>query len=316
MNCGFKCGNCHVIQPVILGVVQHFDSCGKCGCERYCSRECQVDHWKNGGHKEECSTFDPQSQKKLNRETDLHEKILMSIGDPARVKSWLALSTKKMKQTGKRGLFCVYFDTADEAETALATSSIKGGIWVYEGVEWLSTIQTANIRMYNPEHEFVVSSDIDGGACVTAIINVNKKLTDISHNPFNDGHPSNRVMLLMDDVAGDLTGKAARKKIADFVKNCFKAMGIYRTPPDKKEKLEAYVKDHIECYDCMLHNDTAFVFALGRKYQEFCDQKVFLLCQTFRRVIMLTPSAIDIKNVKTRWCINKDRRGDQTRVKK
>mmetsp|Transcript_49413 Transcript_49413/g.119862 ORF Transcript_49413/g.119862 Transcript_49413/m.119862 type:complete len:540 (+) Transcript_49413:84-1703(+) len=32
----------------------NFSQCSKCRTVRYCSRDCQVEHWKNGGHKKEC----------------------------------------------------------------------------------------------------------------------------------------------------------------------------------------------------------------------------------------------------------------------
>lgn len=28
--------------------------CGGCRCVRYCSKECQEEHWKEGGHKGVC----------------------------------------------------------------------------------------------------------------------------------------------------------------------------------------------------------------------------------------------------------------------
>ena len=302
----FRCGNCHVRQPTILGVVQHFDSCGKCGCKRYCSLECQVDHWKNGGHKEACSAVIAQSQKKINRAMKLVPKIISFISEKVRVKGWHAVSTNRMKQTCKRGLICVFFNTVDEAEAAARTSSVKGGIWTPEDIDWLSAIQKATIRAYNPECEFVVSVEIDDCTCVTGIINVNVKLTDISQNPFSD-ISGKHVILSTDDVAVGLVGEAARKKVAVFVKNCFKSMGVYRTPPETKERLHAYVKDEIECYDCVIHDGTAFVFALGINYQEFCDQKVPSMCQRYRKVVVLAPSAVDLIQVKAGWCLVKDR---------
>lgn len=34
--------------------------CSACRAVGYCSRECQVDHWKKGGHKRECATLAAQ----------------------------------------------------------------------------------------------------------------------------------------------------------------------------------------------------------------------------------------------------------------
>jgi hypothetical protein len=34
-----------------------FQRCGKCKRTQYCSKACQVEHWKQGGHKEECAQF-------------------------------------------------------------------------------------------------------------------------------------------------------------------------------------------------------------------------------------------------------------------
>ena len=42
MEVQFKCGNCDVPEPNILGIVQRFDSCSSCGFNRYCSKECQT----------------------------------------------------------------------------------------------------------------------------------------------------------------------------------------------------------------------------------------------------------------------------------
>ncbi|KAK1745703.1 hypothetical protein QTG54_003627 [Skeletonema marinoi] len=36
--------------------------CTSCGSAFYCGRSCQVNHWKNGGHKDECPTLKERSQ--------------------------------------------------------------------------------------------------------------------------------------------------------------------------------------------------------------------------------------------------------------
>jgi MYND finger len=47
-----------------------FMQCSKCRSVRYCSRECQVLHWKKG-HKKECSLLaSKQTQRKEEAESD------------------------------------------------------------------------------------------------------------------------------------------------------------------------------------------------------------------------------------------------------
>ncbi|PRW32572.1 type III restriction enzyme [Chlorella sorokiniana] len=41
----------------------HLRMCGACRAERYCSRECQVQHWKEGGHKAACAQLAAQHKR-------------------------------------------------------------------------------------------------------------------------------------------------------------------------------------------------------------------------------------------------------------
>ncbi len=69
MAVSFDCANCNQPEPILMGVVQQFNSCSGCGFKRYCSIECQKNHWKD--HKKQCSKIKDDlggiaSKKKLN----------------------------------------------------------------------------------------------------------------------------------------------------------------------------------------------------------------------------------------------------------
>ena len=40
--------------PICTVLSKKVKSCGKCGRVAYCSRDCQIQHWKEGGHKAQC----------------------------------------------------------------------------------------------------------------------------------------------------------------------------------------------------------------------------------------------------------------------
>ncbi|PRW56533.1 Zinc finger MYND domain-containing 10 [Chlorella sorokiniana] len=42
---------------------QQLKKCSKCSAVAYCSRECQVRHWQEGGHKAECSRLAAERRK-------------------------------------------------------------------------------------------------------------------------------------------------------------------------------------------------------------------------------------------------------------
>ncbi len=53
------CSNCQVAEQK-----EQFKICSGCKKTRYCSRECQVNHWKNGGHKADCKATKEKKIKK------------------------------------------------------------------------------------------------------------------------------------------------------------------------------------------------------------------------------------------------------------
>jgi hypothetical protein len=48
-----KCSSCDFVQPV----KEKCRTCGQCQLTRYCSKECQKKHWKDGGHKLSCVKY-------------------------------------------------------------------------------------------------------------------------------------------------------------------------------------------------------------------------------------------------------------------
>jgi len=65
-----NCGGCTKMERE----AGQFNKCGRCKEVRYCSRECQVKHWKKGGHKEECGKPDVltcTTKRKKGKEQDL-----------------------------------------------------------------------------------------------------------------------------------------------------------------------------------------------------------------------------------------------------
>ena len=50
------------------------NKCRQCGRTRYCSRECQKQHWKEGGHKKECVPQDPMyfDHRETGQKTKIH----------------------------------------------------------------------------------------------------------------------------------------------------------------------------------------------------------------------------------------------------
>ena len=64
---GPRCSNCEMSQPFDVNPLM---KCARCQLVEYCSRECQVQHWKIGGHKLNC--FTPQERSvKSSRERSL-----------------------------------------------------------------------------------------------------------------------------------------------------------------------------------------------------------------------------------------------------
>ena len=47
------CANCGAPEGTVPGVAVH-RPCGRCKITRYCSVQCQEQHWKNGGHNKNC----------------------------------------------------------------------------------------------------------------------------------------------------------------------------------------------------------------------------------------------------------------------
>ena len=44
-----RCSNCDSM------LARSTNRCAQCRVAKYCNRECQVEHWKRGGHKQECA---------------------------------------------------------------------------------------------------------------------------------------------------------------------------------------------------------------------------------------------------------------------
>ena len=59
LSCTAKCNNC-------LRVQVDLKTCNGCLLARYCSKECQIAHWKKG-HKEECHTVSHTVTKKTKK---------------------------------------------------------------------------------------------------------------------------------------------------------------------------------------------------------------------------------------------------------
>jgi len=53
---GNHCDNCHKTLAEMAGKTK-FECCSRCKLQYYCGRECQVEHWKVGGHKQACRAF-------------------------------------------------------------------------------------------------------------------------------------------------------------------------------------------------------------------------------------------------------------------
>jgi hypothetical protein len=49
---GYKCDTCNISESD--ADKGKFNRCANCKRVRYCSRECQLKHWKHGGHKTQC----------------------------------------------------------------------------------------------------------------------------------------------------------------------------------------------------------------------------------------------------------------------
>lgn len=50
------CNNCGNNDPSVKK-----RQCSKCNRVYYCNRDCQIDDWKYGGHKEACRKFNPKT---------------------------------------------------------------------------------------------------------------------------------------------------------------------------------------------------------------------------------------------------------------
>ena len=52
-SCIRDCANCFAAEGSVQGVPVH-NACARCLITFYCSKKCQKEHWKKGGHKEHC----------------------------------------------------------------------------------------------------------------------------------------------------------------------------------------------------------------------------------------------------------------------
>ena len=109
MEVQFKCGNCDVPEPNILGIVQRFDSCSSCGFNRYCSKECQTKHWKKV-HKNFCSKIPKASKTEMNLIAATQTKLINHIRNSPHARTWLSKSRKKAKQSkNKKGIYLLSY---------------------------------------------------------------------------------------------------------------------------------------------------------------------------------------------------------------
>ena len=149
---------------------------------------------------------------------------------------------------------------------------------------------------------FLVQITTPGNA-TTKIINVNDNdLVSLNAfaartNPFHADFSAKRVVLPSHVVVGDAVGSEARKKLASYIKDCIRALGLHKTPKDVSYRLEAYVEANEEYYGHVAHNDTVFIFYCNStdgsdvdctdESQRFTDDAAKALEMRYRRSVVL-----------------------------
>jgi hypothetical protein len=293
---GFDCANCQKPEPVLMGVVQQFSSCSGCGFKRYCSRDCQKDHWKE--HKKKCSTIKVEyggivSKKKQNIACHLLSRILHDVEDPRFFKKWHTIAKDFMKRgQGIKGVIWLRFESIEEAETALLSGIHPG---VGKTLKWFRMRdpdalltempeQSKCVSQYDPQNQFVFSVEIRDRGNTTKIIGRDTTRQLNTNNPFDPFFSDTRVLLPVRHVIGDAEDVEARKKLVKYIKDCIRALGLPKTPIKVRQRLSAYVKDNEAYYSHVEHNDTVFIFCCNLSIERSTIQD---LISNYKRAVLL-----------------------------
>ena len=300
-----------------MGVVQQFESCGGCGFRRYCSKECQRQHWRKG-HNTECAKMKEYhggvaSKKALHIAASIQSRILRAVEDPSFVTQWHRLAQDFMKRgNGVKGVIVLLLESIEEGEEALQ-HGIRPGVgkmvqWVgMENPSELSDVvpeMSRCVSQYHPDYEFVFNVDMRKLCNATSIINVkgNNKSEQTSlfsarTNPFDSAYSLKRVMLPAHVVVGDAIDSEARTKLAKYIKDCLRALGLHKTPHVVSQRLEEYVHTNTEYYGHVAHEDTVFIFycnptsgsdiVLTSESQYFTDVTVAIIVNNHNRAVIL-----------------------------
>ena len=289
------CANCNISEPIILGIPQHFDSCARCHLPRYCSKECQIAHWK-AVHKDVCSTV-RSSLSVARSEVAAINMVFSFFNDSEISKTAHDISARMMVTKQSRGALVAKFESHKDVEKAILEGTLLRDFvgWTEsEGFIDFPETDMHNIASYNPSNEFVVMVLVGQHRYVSGIIDIED--TYVEKSPFDLTLPYTKIMISDQSIAEDITGKKRRRKLAMFTRNCVKAMGIKKTPSAVKAKLDVFVDDGTNCHDIVKNGDgVAFAFAFGNDAQVFFDEMVVPLCATEKRVVMVLPHNIKIR---------------------
>ena len=295
MSIVFTCANCETDEPRILGIAQNFDSCARCRMKRYCSKECQIAHWK-AGHKDTCSPS--ASLSVTNSEVAAINMLFSFFSKPGIVKKAHDIATKLMVMSQSRGVLVAKFDSHLDAENAIFDGTVLSDFICWKTSDpkgFINLPETAerNMASYDPSKEFVVMIIMGANMCVSGIIDIEDNY--FQESPFDPTLSYTKIMIYDQTVTEDLTGETRRRKLAVFTRNCVKAMGVKNTSSAIKAKLDAFVNDGTECHGVVKNDDgVAFAFAFGKGAQAFFDDTVVPLFATEKKVVMVLPRGIDI----------------------
>jgi len=78
---GLECANCTATKSKAGQPISH--KCARCQLQAYCSRECQAQHWKSGGHQKWCLTPKERSVQSALAKKKGHEAALEGLDGEA-----------------------------------------------------------------------------------------------------------------------------------------------------------------------------------------------------------------------------------------
>ena len=298
MEVQFKCGNCDVPEPNILGIVQRFDSCSSCGFNRYCSKECQTKHWKKV-HKNFCSKIPKTSKTEMNLIAATQTKLINHIRNSPHARNWLTKSRKKAKQSkNKKGIYLLSYPSVEDAIKALDTP--------ITGMGWVDVAEINREGLYYglrgavdagcSTHTFTVAMCISQSGFVACVIDLYRAQVQ-TQNPFDPTFHRDDVLLEYKNVfihRAVMDENDGRKIAAKFIKSGIQAMGL-RTPKSIKKGLDEYVKENKLYHAHVIGDEIVFVFVcrpiLDGTFQPvdfFCEylDQVMDECESIKRSVV------------------------------